>query len=254
MFGWFRSRRATVGGGTALDNMAERAQRLLDDLHTLEINTIQNVAMTARRMPPLPTAIAEIADVYTDWLTETLHEQRDEANGSEECQALFKKDRQYQFKRLRDASAKISNSNVLTPEEKVIARRIFRNSIALKTLCKEACEQPDAQPYFTDMTLHDLYGTPDSRQEMAWRPALDDRAKVRKIWEVRTEMVLMQSMIQLEGDVVTRFSPLVSDQSNRQVIEIHQQAIKTSTRMWSVLIEAVASLAKVVLAPSKPGP
>jgi hypothetical protein len=136
---------------------------------------------------------------------------------------------------------------MLSPDEKVIARRIYRNSIALKTLCKEACTSDKAKPLFSEKTLDDLYGTPDIVLEEAWRPPLEDRAKVRKIWEVQTELVLMQSMIQLEGDVVTRFSPLTSEKHNAQVIEIHQQAIKTSTQMWSVMIEAVGSLANVLI-------
>lgn len=229
---------AKTGGVSVFDEAAERARRILDDLHTLEINTIQNDAMTARRMPPLPTAVAEIADVYTSWMIKTLREApNDDYNA---------KDRQSQFKRLRDGAANIMHSSALAPEEQVIARRIYRNSIALKTLCKDACANEAAKPYFAGMSLDDLYGTPDSVLEAAWRPALDDRAEVRKIWEVQTEFVLMQSMIQLEGDVVTRFSPLTADKSNAQVIEIHQQAIRTSTQMWAVMMEAVGSLAKAL--------
>jgi hypothetical protein len=64
---------AATTGATVFDDLADRARRILDDLHTLEINTIQNDAMTARRMPPLPTAVAEIAEIYSDWMTRILH-------------------------------------------------------------------------------------------------------------------------------------------------------------------------------------
>ncbi len=243
MFGWFRSNKGPDGGGV-VNEMAVRARRVLDDLHTLEINTIQNDAMTARRMPPLPTAIAEIGELYADWLTRTLMERQE---------GLFnRRNRSDQFKQLRDEAAKLIHSDALTPAEQVIASRIHRNSIALKTLCKQGEANAASDRYFTDMTLDDLYGTPDRELEAAWRPTLEDRAKVRKIWEVRTELVLMQSMIQLEGDVVTRFSPLLFESRDAQVIGIHQQAIKTSTRMWSVLFGAVGALAGLQIGSPKP--
>lgn len=249
MLGWLRRKffggDAEAAGGDPFAEARERARRLVYDLHTLEINTIKNAAMTAQRMPPMPASLAEIAADYGDWL-------KDKCNG-ESLPADKRRRRADEFKFLHDEARSLLDSGACRDDsDRVIVQRIHRNCAYLTALAESAEKIPEAKPYVAEHTLHDLLTLSDEILEKVWHPTQADRAKVRKIWEVGTELVLMQSVIQLEGDVVTRFSPLLFAKENERVIDIHQQAIKTSTRMWSVLIGAIGALAGLKIEP--PGP
>jgi len=85
----------------------------------------------------------------------------------------------------------------------------------------------------------------DALTEM-WPISLSDRAEIRKIWEVGTESVLMQTVIQIEGDVITRMNSAVARGQHPEIIEVHKQSIEISLRMWGQLVDAAERLLTVI--------
>ena len=76
----------------------------------------------------------------------------------------------------------------------------------------------------------------------SWQLSVSDRAQIRKIWEIGTETVLVQTVIDIEGDVLTRINPLVAEGTRPHVLEIHQSGIETSMKMWGNLVAVAGQL------------
>ncbi|MCW2238976.1 hypothetical protein [Azospirillum canadense] len=66
---------------------------------------------------------------------------------------------------------------------------------------------------------------------------------VRKAWDMGTETVVMQSTIQIDGDVVTRVLKGRDTASNGVIIGVHRDAVDTSFRYWSFMVDALGRFA-----------
>lgn len=85
-----------------------------------------------------------------------------------------------------------------------------------------------------------------SREDVA-RPdpdlSISDRLTIKKIWEVASERVIAQTVIQLDGDVITR---LASDFGNVQDVDkllaLHQQGLGTAISRWDSLMNAALAV------------
>lgn len=76
----------------------------------------------------------------------------------------------------------------------------------------------------------------------AWQLSTADRAMIRKIWELGTERVLVQTVIQIEGDVTNRISPAIEAPEREHLLELHQRGIQTSLHMWGNLVQVAKDL------------
>jgi hypothetical protein len=75
--------------------------------------------------------------------------------------------------------------------------------------------------------------------------ALDirDTSKLRKMWEIGIEEVVAQTVVQLDGDVVTRFrSGLDASGQGVSVLEAHRAAVDVSLSSWRYLVDAALRL------------
>jgi hypothetical protein len=76
----------------------------------------------------------------------------------------------------------------------------------------------------------------------------DDLALVRKCWEVGVERVLLQTSVQVDGDVITRIAEELIDGRNAQVRELvmsaHQRSLDISLKQWKSLFDVAVSLVK----------
>ena len=66
---------------------------------------------------------------------------------------------------------------------------------------------------------------------------------IRKAWDVGTEVVIMQSTIQIDGDVVTRVLKGRDTAANSTMIGVHRDAVDVSFRYWSFMVEALGRFA-----------
>ena len=65
---------------------------------------------------------------------------------------------------------------------------------------------------------------------------------LRKAWEIGTENIILQTVIQIDGDVTTRMAESFSVNPNKTVLEIHNNSIETSTQFWSNLVKTLGEI------------
>jgi hypothetical protein len=100
--------------------------------------------------------------------------------------------------------------------------------------------QPPSRIWNNDLNVKDIneYGDFDL--------APDQLTMIRKIWEIGTQQVLMQTVIQIDGDVTSYMTPQFLElphELRRMVLNMHNESITTATNFWSALFKTIANLA-----------
>jgi hypothetical protein len=72
---------------------------------------------------------------------------------------------------------------------------------------------------------------------------VDYAIAVRKIWDVGSESVLMQTVIQIDGDVITRIQEGLPEIKQKIILEVHERGVDTSIRHWQTLFGIVKEIA-----------
>src|SRR5262249_52136299 len=70
----------------------------------------------------------------------------------------------------------------------------------------------------------------------------DEAGGVRKAWELGLEEIAVQTVIQLDGDVVHRVQPKYAGTSSGPLLAIHQSATQTAVAYWKTLIDLIGDL------------
>jgi len=70
----------------------------------------------------------------------------------------------------------------------------------------------------------------------------DDATRIRKIWEVGVERIVAQTVIQIDGDVITRIQDGLNDQQMRNLMQVQQTSVDTGVRYWSTLLDIAERL------------
>ncbi len=90
-----------------------------------------------------------------------------------------------------------------------------------------------------------------SRQNATMRDialTTNERLQLRKIWEVGTERVMMQTVIHLNGDVFTRISRQVADggPDSTTLLGIHNRGVSMAVDFWGKLSDIVVGMFKTL--------
>jgi len=91
-----------------------------------------------------------------------------------------------------------------------------------------------------DVSLSDI----NKMEDMELYP--EEITLIRKVWEIGTQQVLLQTIVQLDGDVTSYIAtPLLEMHQTLQnlILGIHNDAVATSTRSWSALFNTVMNIA-----------
>ena len=75
-------------------------------------------------------------------------------------------------------------------------------------------------------------------------PRLDaeDATRIRKIWEVGVERIVAQTVIQIDGDVITRIQEGLNDQQIQSLMQVQRSGVDTGVRYWSTLLDIAERL------------
>lgn len=262
----------TKGGGGTRGAFEDSIRDILDDVFHLETNTIICDEITARRMPPTPHALIDIAQAYVGFLERQRVDVSTIVPVTTNPCTFFEIARA--AKRILDTPAAV---RALANRDRSVVQRIRRSSIHLVFLVRrmasqtgdleglealEALRGKDELPSdqvlellaqhskqhiaagsvwnATRTRLYEL-GAKGETEPKQLRP--QDRTAVRKIWEVRVEHVAMQSVVQLDGDIVTRVQDYYASADCAWLHDLHRQGVGTSIAMWHHLVETLAALA-----------
>ena len=114
-------------------------------------------------------------------------------------------------------------------------------------------ETRDESDYLMLARLHDNCETiqriirardADTKKELS----VDDFVTLRKIWEIGTEEIVMQTVIHLDGDVMTRVQPRWAGPAGQGVLAIHNTSVHTATSYWKLLVETLRAFVESVVA------
>lgn len=220
--------------------MSGEIGNFLVDLVNIEVNTIIKSGMTAAKMPEPELAVHEVLLDYVRFL------EQEEADAATRQQLAELRELPMFATRstflLRGALAEVELlARVATqqrggmPERprKAVLDRILNNLALLReiidALASAARGKPERAPEL----------------ELARRLTLKQRLLIRKMWELGTEEVVMQTCISLDGDVVTRIDPqlLAKPAELREVLlGVHRESTSVSIRFWSALVSAATNL------------
>jgi len=130
-------------------------------------------------------------------------------------------------KQLQDAAGAARRFQVT---DRSILQRIKRNCDQFKNLDALKPATPES-PRVLDR---------QSGQE-AFTPS--DLVAIRKAWDIGVEVILMQTVIQIDGDVVNRFQTGIDTQAKAQLHAMHTAAVDLSFRYWRWMIDALGRFA-----------
>jgi hypothetical protein len=198
-------------------------------LLTLEVNTIVKAGMSAQKMPGVEAALVLIAQAYGQFLLDKRNGLSPMITDGEPTRALADSDvaagDQTAFEHLRDAADAIMRSGPLSADDErgPILARIKSNSAQIARLLTGADPKKPSQ----ELTI-----------------------LVHKAWDLGTEQVVMQTCVQVDGDVITRLSPaMMSNDPDRFgpidpgfISLIHNNALTAATAQWRSLFDLAADL------------
>jgi hypothetical protein len=218
---------------------AGTAQRIFDDLLTLEVNVILKDGMTGRKMPDPRLALLDVVGYYDDFLAELAaeHDVADDRVGDEPVTAKT-------FATIRERACHLEESLRRDVGAKpasgvgVIVKRIYRN-----------CDQ--VERILDRPQVRQALGAGIKESQVDLRTPLpltaDEALTVRKVWEVGTEQIVMQTVVQLDGDIVTRIQRDRNSAATAAMHALHREGVDNALQHWQFMFRTVAELTSKAL-------
>ena len=207
-------------------------ERVANNLFSLEINTIIKDGITATRMPPTAHALMDIANEY-DAMLQKLGTIPPKNSDTEASWWEFD-DLRTRAKQIYDGMGRIPGRSY-SQADLLMLSRIRDNSDQIKGIFEALkARSGGVDPVYTRGNAPSVSLLPM------------EVVTVRKIWEIGTETIAMQTVIHLNGDVITRMQELYTKPENRFFIEVHDNAVQTSTGFWHRLVDTVSAFMKGV--------
>jgi hypothetical protein len=258
----------------------DRIRSIAESLLTLEVNTIEKENMSASKMPEMPFALHQIAELYRGSLrsrrfviTDALlalaqdriehgedHSRLDAlkawtpATGEAESVLVTNGPKTFEALYWLSLAARHQLDESAVPSDAVAVdrtmfTRLVVNSQQLRQISLMLLQQHQA--------LHDAHDLFDGTMEATTaalfrrpRPSLDVDTdilvQVRKIWDIGLERVTFQTALQVDGDVLVRVAPNMEATKRAFFAELHRSTVETALAQWHGLFALIGSLVSEV--------
>ncbi|MGF1534316.1 MAG: hypothetical protein ACFCUI_11490 [Bernardetiaceae bacterium] len=232
--------------------MAINIKRLVSDLTRLEVNTILNEGLLGSEPRSNRHMFHELAEDYRHALTQI---NRDLQKGNLTFQMPYGGQKSfvelYQTARAQKKACEDLIQKTLEEEEKrnwrAHLKMLYRitshteNVLEVFRVLKEnAPTEATEQDWNNDFPLEQLNKIPDLEIDV------QELTHVRKAYEIGTQQILMQTVIQVDGDMTSYITPAYlkfSEKEQKMLMEMHHKAFTTSMSVWKYLFETIYSLA-----------
>ncbi len=252
----------------------ERVRAIAGALLTLEVNTIEKPNMSAEKMPELPLALHGIVADYATYLAERGFPVSDGLLAAASARLVGQSREPAEVtlaawpKPGDVASAALTNGAEtfdalqwaahcaltrpgapravgFSPAELAVLDRIRANSRQLREVALSL-----AQIFVRPAPLQPLFGATIGAVTAGLlaepRPVLriptDIALMVRKAWDIGTESVLFQTVMQVDGDVVLRVAPQPESEKRAFFADLHRGAVEIGVRQWRTLFDLAREL------------
>jgi hypothetical protein len=192
------------------------------NLLTLEINTVLKDGMSSQKMPSSEDSVIDVIEQYCNYLNHFVPvdwaaEHAFVNSGPVEINPT-------NLQLLRRAAQKLATETQQTQEVKSVLNRIQRNCDQMTDFVKATVNRNTHLQLTTEQTI-----------------------LLRKIWEIGTEIVVMQTVIQIDGDVVTRIQPGRQGSANAALHDAHRHSVEISFRYWQFLVDTLGRMAGAMM-------
>lgn len=256
----------------AAKGVGETFREIGHDLINIETNTILAHGMTGRKMPSYPHALHDIIIMYAEFFVDEVGLDLDsfwtafEANGEKpeelkpkiSATGAFTKDpdngeatfnilRWAAYAVLAHAKKADQGGHQITAGKRTILNRIRRNCDQLKTIVESLAKQPATEKNATDKFIGKRRGELCAMSALPEPPKLppappEHLTRIRKIWDIGTDRIVLQTVIQLDGDIIFRATKAYAQASQHPLVEAHRRATDIGLKHWSSMFELIASL------------
>jgi hypothetical protein len=219
------------------------------DLLHLEINTIIKSNITGCKMPHPTIALIEIAkkfNVKLAMLGDDIDREENNLGSYGSYKALYDASEnrierlKAQSKRARGLEAEDEVYLWMLYRIKSTSEMIMRMLETLNPKCVNELSNKLPSEIFETQTRSSLLQL--FKKNASFNS--DQVVAIRKAWELGIEEIAMQTIVQLDGDVMTRIQPYYAKNTNSAVHEIHHQTVGIALQFWKTLIEITGSLLK----------
>ncbi len=248
----------------------EAARRLFDDLLNIEVSIIVKPGMTARKMPQPVHALLDIIGDYDSYLCIVGNELNrawplSTDNPVQVRPSVEPSDTKKPHPRT-GWDGKLTTPLETASVDDVVSTAIFdrlrERAVEAEAVYRHTLGRPDARPSERGVTLKRIFRNCDQLKGILERPAVaavvgdgigrdaspapdlhltsDEIITLRKVWEVGTETVVMQSVAQLDGDIITRIQQGRESTSDQAIHQLHRQSLESALEHWKFLGETAA--------------
>ncbi len=206
----------------------EQITEIAKDLLSLEINTILSPAITAAKMPPPYVTLRDVAFWYIRELQ--IDEEQKKALRNEIIDAVDESDLSQKNKKFKDTYVKI----------KAVAKSMIERSPDDETIEMQCLRIIDASGKIAKI-MDELNGGSEFTS--------DHIVKIRKIWELGLDVVIMQTGVQLDGDVFVRIHPKYATPEYQTLFKIHHDSVDIAVSFWQELVGIVIDFFQKIIKP-----
>lgn len=211
--------------------------RLLDDLTHLEINTIIKKGMTSA---PQPERIEEVLYV----LMSNYKEKLQVIVRRNEVEFGIDEDKITSYSQLYDS---MDNLNDRMDQEGI---RIEEGDYIIFLRMKSFCNYLRSRQNEITFTRRNGIGkdatvyTVDLREFGSFELEMNsrDRVMIKRLYDLGTERIVMQTRFGIDGDVVTRIEENFANKPKQVVLDLHEEHTNLSLKYWQSLINIVKSI------------
>jgi hypothetical protein len=221
-----------------MDDFLQQVRKIAADLLNLEVNTILKDSMTGEKMPQPSEAMAEMADLYEKKLGLSRTRALDGVSLSDRFRAIESATETP----LTETRTERAFGPVSIREDDIMLARMGTMSSKLRAVATRIGNRAATREALAGPTEPGGVGEDDPVTFTA-----SDILLIRKAWELGDERIVMQTVIQLDGDVVTRIQPTYASEEFKTLHAIHNQSIVTAVGFWNQLIGIVADTLKSML-------
>ncbi len=223
--------------------ISRKVKKVVRNLTHLEINTIVKPNMTGRKMPDPRHALIEIAKRYIQKLASLGYPVNNSKNIKPGSYKSFDIIREKADKAIKAYEKKSSKGK---PDEHdeidfVMLLRIKTMSDQIKGMFNDLRQRnPEA---WDNNYSHDE--VEDKHPPLPLET--DEVVLIRKIWEMGLEEVAMQTIIQIDGDIITRVQAKYANAESSVIHKIHNESIGMSLKVWGGLIDIVKDFFQILV-------
>jgi hypothetical protein len=195
-------------------DLAENLKELATGLFALEVNTILKANMSGQRWSSTDASLRDVRDEYAAKLVQL--RARDAA-------ASFDGDATADQFHVLGEAAGAATGRTEDEGDYLMLARIRDNCATVERIVRAR----DADP----------------KKELS----VDDFVTLRKIWEIGAEEIVMQTVIHIDGDVMTRIQPRWAGPDGRSLLAIHSASVATATSYWRLLVDTLRAFVEGVV-------